>query len=295
MQTNFDNSWQALLQPGEATHYFNIDYPTIQIDAQKFSTINALWMAELSHLIYKRNADEDQNKVGKPTRNEMLQKVALHETRFFNAGPTQCAVVESQHDSSPPFAVLVFRGSIDFQDWLANLNAFPTAWPAGGSVHRGFKAALEEVWGEVEAYLATLTVPVFYTGHSLGAALATLAAAKRPPQALYTFGAPLVGDANFASNFNKIKFYRIVNNSDLVTTVPPSLLSGFCHAGELQYITHNNRLLVNPTSAEMAAMVWESSNTSLPGSLDFRQWYYPPRFLADHAPVNYVAHLERLL
>jgi Lipase (class 3) len=70
------------------------------------------------------------------------------------------------------------------------------------------------------------------TGHSLGAALATLCAAedalyyKVPVSALYTFASPKVGDNGFVSAFNKIgnmESYRIVNQQDIVPDAPPGL------------------------------------------------------------------------
>ena len=62
----------------------------------------------------------------------------------------------------------------------------PTSYPRAG-----FRTALEDVWPELETVLDKVAQPIFYTGHSLGGALAMLAASRRPPLALYTFGAPV--------------------------------------------------------------------------------------------------------
>jgi hypothetical protein len=43
MATEFDNSWNALLNPGKAKHYFNIDYPPLTLDALTYSPSTALW------------------------------------------------------------------------------------------------------------------------------------------------------------------------------------------------------------------------------------------------------------
>lgn len=71
---------------------------------------------------------------------------------------------------------------------------------------------------------------IYVTGHSLGGALATLAAvhinrliAKESifakPPILYSFASPRVGDVEFASNFS-FKCYRTTNSEDLVPKIP---------------------------------------------------------------------------
>lgn len=69
---------------------------------------------------------------------------------------------------------------------------------------------------------------IFVAGHSLGGALATLAAlhiykekaSKLPSPILYTFASPRVGDQKFAQNFNNLECYRIANSEDIVPTIP---------------------------------------------------------------------------
>jgi hypothetical protein len=67
---------------------------------------------------------------------------------------------------------------------------------------------------------------VFVTGHSLGGALATLAARHIRMLGydvdLYTFASPRVGDPTFAKSFQGLNCYRIANSEDVVTVVPPS-------------------------------------------------------------------------
>ncbi len=84
------------------------------------------------------------------------------------------------------------------------------------------------------------------TGHSLGAALATIHVAHNSlqPKAtiplICTFGSPLVGDREFASKFDKLfekpgfNSWRIVNQLDWAPTVPPFFL-GFWHV-ETEYL-----------------------------------------------------------
>ncbi|MDM8567109.1 lipase family protein [Candidatus Halobeggiatoa sp. HSG11] len=278
MATNFNNSWQALFTPDETTKYFSGKYPKMQLEFNKYNNINAVWLAELSRLIYQK----------KPSvRYKALNSVNLQETRFFNNSNTQCNVVEAEN-----FAVLVFRGSHEIQDWLSNLGTVLSKWPQGGMVHWGFKEALEKVWDEVANYLDTLQVPVFYTGHSLGAALATLAASRRPPSAIYTFGSPRVGDSYFTKSLVDVNMYRVVNHRDAITFIPPDGLFDFSHAGELHYITSDNKILVNPSKE----FITKDRDGSAPKDIgDYRRWFDPPEHFSDHTPINYVARLERLL
>jgi GH25 family lysozyme M1 (1,4-beta-N-acetylmuramidase) len=91
------------------------------------------------------------------------------------------------------------------------------------------------------------------TGHSLGAALATLYAMENAKKQLVTnptlctFASPLVGDATFASVFNGlgIPSWRIDNVRDLVTKVPPAFL-GFVHVNEVEPIDSIGKVAANP-------------------------------------------------
>ena len=160
-------------------------------------------------------------------------------------------------------------------------------------VHRGFKDSLGQIWDEVEEYLLAIDSPVLYTGHSLGAALATLAAArsKRLPQAVYTFGSPRVGNVQFAHSLSNIRIYRVVNRRDVVTTVPPAWL-GFRHVGEVHHMTRPHYISVDLSGKTRPAND-QKGGDSLKSLADYFGWFDPPEFLADHAPVNYVAGLER--
>ena len=84
------------------------------------------------------------------------------------------------------------------------------------------------------AFPAAASVEV--TGHSLGAALATLYVMENAKTeqlanpALCTFASPLVGDATFAAAFKALGLtsWRVDNAQDLVTKIPPAIL-GFVH------------------------------------------------------------------
>jgi hypothetical protein len=108
---------------------------------------------------------------------------------------------------------------------------------------------------------------------------------------LYTFGSPRVGDNDFGAGLSGVKNFRVVNNRDIVTTAPPPL--PFHHVGELHYITHEGGMLVNPDDDTVARDRLKRDRFSF-SSIDWEHLFTTaPEPFADHAPVNYVAHLER--
>jgi triacylglycerol lipase len=122
-------------------------------------------------------------------------------------------------------------------DLKTNIDIRLSNWTEGGRVHSGFKAALEEIWGELRpeiGKLQTQGLKIWLTGHSLGAALATLAADRlQDVQGLYTFGSPRVGDKGFQAHFQVLAF-RVVNGKDIVATVPGE--DPFRHVGDIVWI-----------------------------------------------------------
>jgi len=291
---DFDNSWDAVLKPGKATVYFDaLSETNFEADSSSYSKINAWWLAELCRLIYRQGPDEVERAAG-PSRKEVLGGVKLDEVDFFNEDDTEASLIKSIDSSAVQFAALVLRGTNDPRDWLTDFNAIQDGWAGVGLVHKGFAKALDLVWDKVTASLdknVPPDCPLFITGHSLGAALATLAASLRKPRALYTFGSPRVGDNDFGATLSGMNAFRVVNNRDVVTTVPPPL--PFHHVGELHYITHQGGMLVSPNDETVARDRLKRDRLSFL-SLDFRKLFTDaPEPFADQAPVNYVAHLER--
>jgi triacylglycerol lipase len=144
-------------------------------------------------------------------------------------------------------AFISFRGSSDVADWLANIRAVPTEYLplAGfGEVAAGFQAVYETVRSSVAANLATAAADcddILITGHSLGAAVAVLAAPDiyraMPPNAieprLITFAGPRVGLPDFVAAFNASieSCFRVVNHLDIVPLVPREPFGPYAHVG----------------------------------------------------------------
>lgn len=82
--------------------------------------------------------------------------------------------------------VVAFRGSSDLRNWIADFDFLLVKYSGTGCsgcyVHDGFYSSWEEIQSYVLAYVASayLTYPDYslvLAGHSLGAAVATIAAA----------------------------------------------------------------------------------------------------------------------
>eukprot|EP00475_Leptophrys_vorax_P037590 TRINITY_DN649_c0_g1_i1.p1 TRINITY_DN649_c0_g1~~TRINITY_DN649_c0_g1_i1.p1 ORF type:complete len:453 (-),score=121.41 TRINITY_DN649_c0_g1_i1:40-1398(-) len=175
------------------------------------------------------------------------------------------------------FIVIAFRGTLTATDWIYNADIQSVTLPDSlkpnkfdGSealVHQGFSALYTGMQGLVRAGVAAYNPKgIIITGHSLGSALATLAAYDLanqgyPVHSVYTFASPRVGNPYFVDLFSEVlgsvggKMYRIANSADIVTQVPPAVLSvggdgstgKYMHVGGVdftyEYIPKNDTVL----------------------------------------------------
>ncbi len=217
-----DRSFRGLFAPKPDHAYFAAarERP-FQPAATRYESGNGWWLAEASLLAYV----EEEARV-----REALGLAGLDETTILERGAGRALAARG-----PAFALVAFRGTRigAWEDLRADLRVGRTRWEGPGRVHRGFQGALAGLWPELAAWLARLDRPVWFTGHSLGAALATLAFALHRRDGLVTFGSPRVGNRAFARAFPP-RAYRVVNGRDPVATLPWPLL--FKHVGELQRI-----------------------------------------------------------
>ena len=288
-------TWDAIAPPYPDYPYFDgIDLYPFHHHATGFDMVNAWWLIEASTLAY---AEED---FARP----MFQKAGLTEVKFFTGDSTQCFVA-----SNDDFAIVVFRGTeirrrtgeTNFRHIIADLKTDVdiTLTDSGqrGKVHRGFKNALDEVWEKkgLHEYIKsnyTSSRTIWFTGHSLGAALATLAAGRyENVRGTYTFGSPRVGDKDFKNGFHA-STYRFVNNSDIVTRMPPPVL--YKHVGDLKYI--DSKGIINDESNR-----WERITNPIlgkisyifnsPGKTDSGLSALIPDDIVDHVPTSYATHV----
>jgi hypothetical protein len=196
---------------------------------------NALVLARACDLAY-------YNEPEGPTR--FRSELGL-EARLISVDNTQVYVAEDDRS-----IVVAFRGSeapttLDgLKDWLlTNANNYLilpegrigtdfAAAGVGARFHRGFLEALAMVWepllAAINQALKAKERPLWVTGHSLGGALALLAAWRLQRnflavQEIVTFGAPMIGNQAAAKAFEQElggKIFRYIDLEDVVPHLP---------------------------------------------------------------------------
>jgi kumamolisin len=222
-----------------------------------------------------------------PPGYELVAWVQMRDFVIGSTGPTFYGFIAQSTLNANRF-VVALRGTSDGVEWWDDANAVfktPFMIPNCGRVGSGFARiynTLEVVerttsnaaatarsslrtngsFSEQIADLITRRAPaaahvaglpasasVEVTGHSLGAALATLytmenaCTKKITNPAICTFASPRVGDADFVSAFNALGLtsWRIVNQPDLVPNLPPESF-GFAHVNTLQQYSSTGKV-----------------------------------------------------
>jgi triacylglycerol lipase len=301
-----DYSWKALFKPGEATDYFNLsDSVPLQTGAPGFNINNAWWLAEISRLIYQHDFHNKHNLNLGCFEYETIGFIDNKNTSTHVALLKVNGIDNKGHTT--PCLVVAFRGTDHIDDWNNNVHAYQTPFGELGNVHDGFKNAYLSIKKELHGYLNNHLLPTFITGHSLGAALATLTTAEivNNPNfdSCYTFGSPRTGDPAFVNALKDKRIYRVINNCDVVTTVPLSFANiKYKHSG-FSHLLNNNGDHVEESDEE-AILNYQKDKL-----LDLKEYAILelfskniknikdnlPPVLADHAPINYVLALENLI
>jgi hypothetical protein len=188
--------------------------------------------------------------------------------------------------------LLAFRGTQpdNYKNLITDVRANLVAWPeSSGRVHGGFATAVRTLRPQILEWIGHANPDgskLILAGHSLGAAMATLAATIWPPAWLVTIGSPRVGDAAFVATVAATHKVRFVDCCDAVTEVPLEF-AGYRHVGEPTYLTRDAGLVENPEPSFIMV-------DRLHARIDYASLYawrvtrnVPVRDLADHAPINY--------
>ncbi len=279
----YSASQQDLYYPAKILHTFPTQRP--KTDAELCA-----WMCLLAYCDQSPNFAFDQDKI-----TQRLGPMGFKALGFFESkghernGGTHCFV--AFHDDAVKenkLAVVAFRGTDkdDPTDVIDDVEALLVPWSGTAKIFKGWRDAFEEVRQDLLPVVQKIDYKLLITGHSLGAALATVLASVKAPSALYTIGSPRVGDHEFVASLSGVNSFRYVDCCDIVTQMPPAFLD-YAHVGDPYYIDRNRHVIENPSDDFISAdrlraqadyllqYAWKSGNVGF-------------RDLADHAPINYV-------
>ncbi len=277
----YNTSADALLAPAKGAVFFE-DWE-VAVDHANHD----LLCAEMSRLAY---ADEK-------TVTASLAQIGFSPIGFLGgdtlAGRTAAKGTQGFVAKHPAqgLTILAFRGTEAgrFEDLVSDLDTVQTDFPGGGRIHSGFLKAYRSVTARIETLLEQRTGTLLITGHSLGAALATVAvAAMAPaPDKLITFGSPRVGDRVFGELIkNRLApeaVHRFVGCCDIVTRVPPERFDAghfsklFGELGNFDGLNPFKRKMAEAVAA-IAAKILAQGFRALRPPLEFVH-VAPPRYI----------------
>ncbi|MFF7632944.1 lipase family protein [Kitasatospora sp. NPDC008050] len=268
--------------------------PALDHSATGYSLAHAYWMAQAAGL-----AMQDPDAIEAQARAWGFDEVRNFESPHrmpFPIEDTQAYVMASDR-----MIVTGFRGTevLKIYDWLTDVNTPPVPGPDDkGFVHYGFNQALRSVYPQIRdtiQELRTENQSVWFTGHSLGGALAMLAGAhfyfeqpRQLPDGVYTYGQPRTCERLLAGLHNtafKNRCYRFVNNNDIVPQLPPEPV--FTHVDTVRYFDADGKL--HETMPFIAGL-----KDRVKG---YRQDMFAPETdgIKDHHLRNYLAAFEKNL
>jgi hypothetical protein len=321
---NFDGFDSAHLTQHAAAHNFDV-----AADTHVPHTQSCLYVVRDLGLAAKL-AYEDPNVVGYVCKKWHME---TNPSLYFTFKDTQAYIM---YDDSN--IVLSFRGtellnpkdwSTDFKVELVPMRAH-SADGAGESpepdessrklqpmVHKGFMMALglsesNEAYSAYSMICAALNKlkhdnpqrHIWVTGHSLGAALASVFVAQLILDddqllshfgGIFTYGQPRSGNKEFCKLFEEMKekgmVFRVVNKSDLVTKVPMKILEYMHHGEKLQISSSKIKMRYR---GEKLTLTPKSTKATLPKSSGLKKAVFVliPGAMEDHYPCEYIRNVQ---
>jgi len=263
---------------------------------------NAYWMAKLSSLVYI----SEKRKTSKvPDRNAILKQLKNEDDGFRKVYPYDNKSSQAILVDHKDFLCMAFRGTDEIRDWFDNLD-IQKREELFGAFHEGFWEATQDIWSNIYMDYRHICEkdnpkrPLFLTGHSLGGAMATIAAARLvyedlPFTSVYTFGQPRAMDRETGRRFNvecKDRFFRFCNDKDIVTRIP-ARLGGYTHVGQVVYIDNDMKIyqeigrwqqFINTVSGAVETFVEKGFDAGIESISEI---------ITDHDMKNYISAVEK--
>jgi triacylglycerol lipase len=204
-------------------------------------------------------------------------------------------IIVSVRGSEIPFISMDWRNNAKFIQYT---NKRVTEYCEGAGIHGGFfQSALRigntklnslentSIYTKIEELQKNTNRDLYFTGHSLGGAIAEILAffsayeTNMDITAVYTYGEPKNGNLAYRDCHDKVlrdKTFRFINNRDIVARVRGS--GEYSHVGNLAYFDRNGNLSDINTY---------SSYLGITGDVLLL------RFAFDHKLANYIELLEK--
>lgn len=238
----------------------------------------SLLFAEISSFAYSSRGEAGQ----------LANLIGLPDVRYYDRDGAQAYVFANDTDT-----VVACRGTEpnEWNDIQADLDAAHAAAETVGRVHRGFKREVDDLWPRLEQALVHNEKTLWFTGHSLGGAMAAICAGRcklshirSTPRAIFTYGSPRVGNRRYV-NHVRLEYYRWVNNNDIVPRVPPPWF-GYRHSGKEIYLDRNGRI--------SGVRGWLRARDRMKGFLrELRRWRIDQ--FSDHLMKEYITAIDGAL
>jgi len=239
----------------------------------------ALLFAELSRVAYFTEYHATR----------IARKLGFTTVEYYNINGAEAYRFMNKNDM-----VFICRGTQprQYNDIKADARSWPIVSETVGRVHSGFKGEVDKLWDSIlgDIIREQHKRDLWLTGHSLGAAMATILSSRCRgdtgivnPVELHTFGSPRVGWKNYINNFPMVH-YRWVNNADIVARIPFWFM-GYRHHGVCKYFNHWGNLR-NITGWQRTKDVWRGIFKGIQ-NLKFDS-------VADHNPREYIKNVKKM-
>lgn len=284
--------WLAFFSANEYAHYARFA-PVLQAMGFGSAGEGDAWVEAGRELVRKRHDPEIPIGIAAGEEQALLQTVVPgKKIQFFTAGrfskdgnefiDGSAQMMWAEHPAKK-LVVISFRGTETDKgaDFKVDLNVFFSSFTSVegaklGKVHAGFKgsfASVQQLLHDKLAAEAGRGLHIWITGHSLGGALAELAATEVVAAAradrsatptvfegIYTFGQPRTSNDDFRFNWENllwelyptrhVSLMRFRHADDLVSRIPGTAL-GFSHAGHLFYMAADGTLTYQDLDPEL--------------------------------------------
>ncbi|WP_018691008.1 lipase family protein [Algicola sagamiensis] len=237
------------------------------------STLTPLQAAEFADLVYEAKDVSTLDEIAFPT-SLMTQYIFSNKAVEPIKGRSGSPLLKSKGFVLPAFGigltnkddlVLSFRGTAGKRDVVTDLNCGFSGADCGSVVHSGFNNTFNSFKDELIPLVKSIKPgnTIHCVGHSLGGALASLAADwirrhYHRDVKLYTFGSPRVGTEGFSRSTTNLlthnNIYRCVNGGDPITMIPVWPFLHAPHEG-IAYFCSSEMTIINPLQHKMVRYI----------------------------------------